>query len=58
MNGKRILKYHAMQQKLHESKKVKDQLSVSLVQTLKWYIVNKEVLEKISVSDSDLLKCL
>ncbi len=55
MNGKRILKHHAMQQKINELPKIKNQLSVFQVQNLKGYVVQKEVVEKIAVTDEKLL---
>ncbi|NLP11850.1 hypothetical protein GX408_15730 [bacterium] len=54
MNGKRILKHHAMQQQLNKSPEVEQKLQVLLTQTLKERVVAKEVLAKIPTSDADL----
>lgn len=54
MNGKRILKHHAMQLQLNESPEVQQKLQILSTQTLKERVLAKEVLDKIPASDADL----
>lgn len=54
MNTRRLLKYHALKLKINERQAIKDQLSLFLVQALKDHVLQKEVVDKITVSDADL----
>ena len=54
MNTKRLFKHAAMEQKLNESEKIKQQLDLFTVQTLKEGVIEQEVLKKINPSDAEL----
>jgi len=54
MNGKRILKHHAMQQQLNGSPEVRQKLQVLLTQMIKERVLAEEVLAKIPASDEEL----